>query len=470
MQFESEAMSAVFALQKDLCKKTQALSFEHRQAQLQKLLDFVRSKRGQIQTAINADFETRSAHETLAAEIMTSAQEIQHTLKHLKSWMKDTRVGVPYWLQPGKAMIMHQALGCVGIIVPWNYPLYLALSPLCSALAAGNRVMLKMSEHNPIFSAFFKEEMDLIFSNEEVYVVTGGREVSQVFSHLPFDHLLFTGSSAVGKEVMKACAANLTPVTLELGGKSPAVLTPQCDAQDAAKKILFGKMCNAGQTCIAPDYVLVQASQREEFLMHLKEACQKLYPSLQSNSDYTAIINRAQHLRLQALLSQAQRENAQIAPLHMESLHPESRKFAPFAVLLDMDTKLDLMKEEIFGPILPILAYQTLQQALDFINAKDRPLALYVFGERPELIQDVLDHTLSGGVSVNDVFNHLLSPELPFGGVGHSGMGAYHGKTGFDTFSKKKSIFKQSAFALGGLFYPPFGGLFNRVMKHLIGH
>ncbi|MEI6769679.1 MAG: aldehyde dehydrogenase family protein, partial [Betaproteobacteria bacterium] len=225
MQFELETMNAVFALQKDLSKKPQALSFEHRQAQLHQLLDFVRDKRADIQTAINADFETRSAHETLGGEIMTSALEIQHTLRHLKTWMKDTRVGVPFWLKPGKARIMHQALGCVGIIVPWNYPLYLALSPMCSALAAGNRVMIKMSEHTPHFSAFFKEEMDRMFSNEEVHVVTGGRDVAQVFSHLPFDHLLFTGSSSVGKEVMKACATNLTPVTLELGGKSPAVLT-----------------------------------------------------------------------------------------------------------------------------------------------------------------------------------------------------------------------------------------------------
>ena len=469
MQFELETMNAVFALQKDLSKKPQALSFEHRQAQLHQLLDFVRDKRADIQTAINADFETRSAHETLGGEIMTSALEIQHTLRHLKTWMKDTRVGVPFWLKPGKARIMHQALGCVGIIVPWNYPLYLALSPMCSALAAGNRVMIKMSEHTPHFSAFFKEEMDRIFSNEEVHVVTGGRDVAQVFSHLPFDHLLFTGSSSVGKEVMKACATNLTPVTLELGGKSPAVLTPQCNLKDAAKKILFGKLCNAGQTCIAPDYVLVPKGQRDEFLMHLKDACQTMYPSLQNNPDYSAIINPAQHVRLQTLLREAQAEHAQIVALHPEDLGAESRKFAPVAVLLEMDSQLPLMKDEIFGPILPILGYSSLDEALALINSRERPLALYVFGEDPKEIQTVLDNTLSGGVTVNDVFHHLLSPELPFGGVGHSGMGAYHGRTGFDTFSKKKSVFTQSTFSLGSLFYPPFGWLFNRVVPHIIG-
>ncbi len=469
MNFEFEAMNAVFALQKDLSRKTPPTSLSQRRAQLLKLLDVLGSKKEALQAAINADFQTRSAHETLAAEIMTSMQEIHYTLRHLKKWMKDTPVKVPYWLQPGRAKIKPQALGCVGIIVPWNYPLYLAISPLCAALSAGNRVMIKMSEQTPNFAAFFKDEIDSIFSNEEVHVVNGERSLGVAFSQLPFDHLFFTGSSAVGKEVMKVCATNLTPLTLELGGKSPALITPKCNLKDAAQKIIYGKLFNAGQTCIAPDHVLVPKVQREDLLIELKAACEKLYPSLEANPDFSAIINQTQHTRLQRLLLEAQTLKATVTPLHPETLNTLSRKFAPTAVLLDMDSPLSLMREEIFGPILPIVAYDNMDEAIAFINAKDRPLALYVFGQDTLLIENVLNHTVSGGVTVNGVFNHLLTHELPFGGVGQSGMGAYHGKTGFDTFSKQKSIFTQSPWSMAFLLYPPYGWFFKKVMQFIMG-
>ena len=469
MNFEFEAMNAVFALQKDLSRKTPPTSLLQRRAQLLKLLDFLGSKKEALQAAINADFQTRSAHETLAAEIMASMQEIQYTLKHLKKWMKDTPVKVPYWLQPGRAKIKLQALGCVGIIVPWNYPLYLAVSPLCAALSAGNRVMIKMSEQTPNFSAFFKDEIDSIFSNEEVHVVNGERSLGVAFSTLPFDHLFFTGSSAVGMEVMKACATNLTPVTLELGGKSPALITPNNDLKDAAQKIIYGKLFNAGQTCIAPDYVLVPKAQREDLITQLKAACEKLYPSLEANPDFTAIINQAHRARLQNLLLEAEMHKASIIALHPEKLNALSRKFAPTAVFLDKGSPLALMREEIFGPVLPIVTYDNLDEAIALINAKDRPLALYVFGRDPLLIEHVLNNTVSGGVTVNGVFHHLLTHELPFGGVGQSGMGAYHGKTGFDTFSQQKSVFTQSPWSLAFLLYPPYGWLFKKVMQFIMG-
>ena len=469
MNFEFEAMNAVFALQKDLSRKAPPRSLEQRRAQLLKLLDFLKSKRKDLEAAIDADFQTRSAHETLAAEIMASMQEIQYALRHLKKWMKDTPVNVPYWLQPGRAKIKPQALGCVGIIVPWNYPLYLAISPLCAALSAGNRVMIKMSEHAPNFANFFKDEMDSIFSNEEVHVVNGESSLGVAFSNLPFDHLLFTGSSAVGKEVMKACAAHLTPVTLELGGKSPALITPKSDLKDVAQKLIYGKLFNAGQTCVAPDYVLVHKAQCEDLLAQLKAACEKLYPRLETNPDFTAIINHLQHTRLKDLLLEAQTAQLSVVPLHPEKLSPVSRKFAPTAVLVDKGSTIGLMREEIFGPILPIVTYDSMDEALAFINAKDRPLALYVFGQDTLLIEHVLNNTVSGGVTVNGVFHHLLAHELPFGGVGHSGMGAYHGKTGFDTFSKQKSIFTQSPWSLAFLLYPPYGWLFKRVMAFIMG-
>ncbi len=326
-----------------------------------------------------------------------------------------------------------------------------------------------MSEQTPNFSAFFKDEIDSIFSNEEVHVVNGERSLGVAFSTLPFDHLFFTGSSAVGMEVMKACATNLTPVTLELGGKSPALITPNNDLKDAAQKIIYGKLFNAGQTCIAPDYVLVPKAQREDLITQLKAACEKLYPSLEANPDFTAIINQAHRARLQNLLLEAEMHKASIIALHPEKLNALSRKFAPTAVFLDKGSPLALMREEIFGPVLPIVTYDNLDEAIALINAKDRPLALYVFGQDPLLIEHVLNNTVSGGVTVNGVFHHLLTHELPFGGVGQSGMGAYHGKTGFDTFSQQKSVFTQSPWSLAFLLYPPYGWLFKKVMQFIMG-
>jgi coniferyl-aldehyde dehydrogenase len=463
-----EMMQAVFTKQKGLATQNIAPSLENRKASLQKLLNWMKSEELQIQAAIQADFGNRSAHETLIAEIMTSCEDIKSTLKHLKSWMRDEHVSVPFWQMPGKAKIIRQPLGVIGIIVPWNYPLFLAMSPLVAAIASGNRVMIKMSEFTPNFSDFFQKKIAQLFPEEQITVITGGADVAREFSSLAFDHILFTGSTSVGRHVMMAAAKNLTPVTLELGGKSPTLIGANYPLNDAADKITFGKLCNAGQTCIAPDYVLIPRQKVNELIDELKKSVKKMYPSLESNVDYTSIINEGQKTRLQGYINEAQNSSTnQIIPLHNEVLEASSKKLQPMAIL--GSPQLKAFQDEIFGPILPIVPYDTLSDAIKYINDRPKPLALYLLSHDSNETSQVLQHTQSGGVTINDMFHHLLSHNLPFGGVGPSGMGHYHGKYGFDTFSKLKSVFTQSRFSSGKLLYPPYKNLHKKIMHFIMG-
>ncbi len=463
-----ENMQRIFALQKTAADQQLTHDAKKRQEQLNLLLNFIKTHETQIQDEISLDFGNRSKHETLTAEIMTSCEDLKHTLNHFKKWMRPESVSVPFWQKPGSAKIMKQAIGVVGIIVPWNYPLFLAIGPLSAALAAGNRVMIKMSEFTPHFSEYFKKSLSEIFPEEEIAVITGDSQVAQEFSSLAFDHILFTGSTSVGRHVMRAAAENLTPVTLELGGKSPTLVTDHFSIKVAAERIIFGKLCNAGQTCIAPDYVLVPKQKVTEFIKFAQEATASMYPTLENNPDYTSIINNRQKTRLQSYVDEASVDPTnKVIPLHTEALPPSSRKLTPSIVM--GSSELKVFADEIFGPILPIVPYDTLDEAISYINARPKPLALYAFSDNQSEIDQILNNTISGGVTINDIFHHLLSNNLPFGGVGPSGMGHYHGKSGFDTFSKQKGVFKQSRFNAGKMLYPPYTKLHERVMRFIIG-
>jgi len=413
--------------------------------------------------AISADFGNRSADETRLAEIMPSLHGIDYARRRLRRWMKPSRRSVGLAFQPASAKVVYQPLGVIGIIVPWNYPLYLAIGPLIGALAAGNRVMLKMSESTSATGLLLKDLLAQVFPEDQVAVVLGEADVGIAFSRLPFDHLLFTGSTSIGRQVMRAAAENLTPVTLELGGKSPAIVSANVPLADAAERIAFGKTLNAGQTCVAPDYVLVPRTRIEGFIDVYRQVIRRFYPQLSDNPDYTSIINPRQQARLQDYLDDAQARGARLLPLFEQS---QDRRM-PHHLLLDVTDEMRVMQDEIFGPLLPIVPYDDLEQALAYVNARPRPLALYYFGYDKAEQQTVLERTHSGGVCLNDTLLHVAQDDLPFGGVGPSGMGHYHGHEGFLTFSKAKGVFIKQRFNASRLIYPPYGKALQKLVYRL---
>jgi coniferyl-aldehyde dehydrogenase len=437
-----------------------------RRDRLKRLARMLRDHAAGIRDAIAADFGMRASEETELLEQFTSVAGIRHARRHVALWMRAESRPVAWWSLPGRASIMRQPLGVVGIIVPWNYPLYLAVSPLTAALAAGNRAMLKLSEHAPRFGALFESLIARSFSADEVVAVNGDAEVAKAFAALPFDHLLFTGSTPVGREVMKAASANLTPVTLELGGKSPAIVTAGFDLEETARRIMFGKLSNAGQTCVAPDYALVPNALVNRFVEACGAATRAFYPVLGTNPQYTSIISDRQYRRLAGYVDDAMNLGASIHRLHHEPADAERRRFAPVA-LTDVTDGMRVMQEEIFGPILPVVGYERIDEAIAYVNARPRPLALYYFGAGDADLGKVLARTVSGGVTVNNVGFHVVQEELPFGGVGPSGMGAYHGRAGFDAFSKVKPVFVDGRLSALSLLRPPYGRRFRALLKML---
>lgn len=436
-----------------------------RDDRLGRLLAMVERQAAAFGAAISEDFGHRSRHETLIAEIFVIVAAIKHARRHLGKWMRMRRAptALHYW--PGYNRILPQPVGVVGVVSPWNYPLQLALGPALGALAAGNRVMLKPSELTPRTSALLERAVGECFAEDEFAVVTGGADAGREFVELPFDHLLFTGSTAVGRLVAQAAAKNLTPVTLELGGKSPAILDPSCDLTLAAPRLALGKLLNAGQTCIAPDYALVPAALLERFTAAMRAAVAGLYARTVDNDDYTSIVSERHYARLEALLEDARAKGAQVIELGEKP--DRARRRMPPVLVLGVDDGMELMKEEIFGPLLPVVAYGSIDEAIGHVNRHARPLALYWFGEDRASRDRVLARTISGGVTVNDCLWHFAQEELPFGGVGASGMGAYHGEAGFRTFSKDKPVFFQAR--LNGMFLvrPPYGRVFERVVALL---
>jgi len=437
-----------------------------RLARLERLLDADAER--EFAAAISQDFGNRSRVETVLAEILFTRTAIKQARRHLKAWMKPRRVPTAMTYLPGRSRLLRQPLGVIGIISPWNYPLQLALAPLVGALAAGNRAMLKPSELTPRLSEVLRRRIAEVFAEDEVAVVVGDADVGKAFSALPFDHLVFTGSTAVGRIVAQAAAKNLTPVTLELGGKSPAIIDASADPARIAERIAFGKLLNAGQTCIAPDYLLVPHDRRDELVAALRASVARMYPTIQGNPDYTSIVSDRHYRRLRELVDDARARGAQVLELASadEAADPARRQLAP-TLLLDVDDSMRVMQEEIFGPLLPILAVENAQAAIDYVNAHERPLALYWFGEDRAARERVLHETISGGVTVNDTLLHIAQEALPFGGVGPSGQGHYHGEFGFRQFSKEKPVFFQSRLSGVKLLYPPYGSVAERMLKIL---
>ena len=448
-------------------RRNPAVDRARRQARLDELLALVHDNAERFVAAISADFGHRSAHETRLLEIFPSLEAIRHTRAHFGAWMKPQGKSPSLWFRPGRARIISQPLGVVGIIVPWNYPLFLAVSPLAAALAAGNRVMVKMSEFTPRTGELLAELATRYFAADDVAVVLGDAAVGADFARLPFDHLLFTGSTKVGHEIMRMAADNLTPVTLELGGKSPAILGPDYPLAKAAERFMVGKLLNAGQTCIAPDYVLVPAGREQAFIEAARAVVAKCWPDMANTPDYTAIVNDRHYHRLQGYVADAQARGAQIVPLSAADADAARRRLPPLA-LLNVDDGMRVMQDEIFGPLLPVLPYADLDAAIAHVNRHPRPLALYYFGNDGGQRDRMLNETVAGGVTINDTILHIAQEELPFGGVGPSGMGHYHGIEGFRSFSKQKAVFYQSGLNGMSLFNPPYGALFERLTRFLI--
>ena len=461
---EVAALEALLREQRHAYLRAPYPSWDTRVAHLQALRKVLLDNRDALADAMNADFGNRAKEEVLLAEFLLVKEEIDGALRHGKRWMKAQRRSTNKWLLPARAKVVPQPLGVVGIIVPWNYPVLLASGPLISALSAGNRAIIKMSELTPRTSALFEQLIGRTFARDHVAVVNGDAALAAAFSAQPFDHLLFTGSTRVGHEVMRAAAEHLTPVTLELGGKSPALIAPQARFDNAVDNLVAGKTLNAGQTCVAPDYVLVPRGTEQAFIERARARMAKLYPGFAGNRDYTSIISERHFARLQRLADEAQAAGAQLHALTDSAPDAVSRRFPLIAVTQAPDDST-LMREEIFGPLLPIVPYDTLDDAIAWINARPRPLALYLFADDAATIERVTHETIAGGMAVNETLMHLACESLPFGGVGASGMGAYHGYEGFVTFSKMKPVLTQARLNARGWIAPPYGKRVNALLK-----
>ncbi len=458
-------MQRIFQAQKSAFRSQPMLSAEDRVSQLQRLRDIIARYQDQLAQAVSEDFGHRSLDETKFAEIMTSLEGIKYYQKNLRAWMRQQKRHVNPLHLPAKARVVFQPLGVVGVIVPWNYPIFLAIGPLMAALAAGNRVMIKMSGFTPRLGDTMKTMLSEVFSDDLVAVFTGRGEISEAFSHLPFDQLTFTGSTQVGKTVMAAAAANLTPVLLELGGKSPAVIHESFPMADAAERIAFGKCWNAGQTCVAPDYVLCPRGRSQEFVNAFTAQIGKMYPTMLDNPDYTSVINDKQYRRLQNYLQDAKERGARIIEINPSHESFENTRKMPVTLVLDITPDMQIMQNEIFGPVLPIIEVNSLDEALRFVNDRPRPLALYYFDYNEARGEYVASHTHSGGLGINEVVSHVGVEDLPFGGVGPSGMGRYHGQEGFLTYSNAKGVLEKPKFYALRYFLPPFNKGLHKFMK-----
>lgn len=466
--------AAIFSRLREAARREPMPSHAERIARLDALATMIRSNQQDFIDAISADFGHRAAYETRLLEWMPLLDEIAHIRRHLRGWMKPRRVGANWTFWPSIAALHPQPLGVVGVIGAWNYPLELTLSPAANALAAGNRVLLKPSEHAPRTAALLQQLIADTFAPEVFSVVIGDADASAAFASLPFDHLLFTGSTHVGRKVMQAAAANLTPVTLELGGKSPAIIHGDFELQHAADPIVTAKFWNAGQTCIAPDYVLLPNSHIDEFAKLAVQSIKRRWPAESRDRDYTSMINPKAHARMHTLVEDAAAKGARIMqawpedPADAEDGH---RAFPP-TLIADASGDMQVMEEEIFGPLLPLVGYDTLEDALDFVRSRDRPLALYYFDDDAARIRHMLDTTHAGGVTVNDCMFHFAQHRLPFGGIGASGLGVYHGEAGFRRFSHMKPVLRQSgltAKVLGRMIKPPYGKQTDRLIRLLVG-
>ena len=426
----------------------------------------------QLADAVNADFSCRPREITLLTDVGASIAPMKHARKHLRKWMKGEKrpTGFPLNLMGGRSRIEYQPLGVVGIISPWNFPVSMVFAPMSGALAAGNRVMIKPSEFTPATSEVLHAMIKDVYDPKEVVLFTGGPEVGQAFSNLPLDHLLFTGATSVARHIMAAAARNLVPVTLELGGKSPVIISRTADLEKSLGRIMMGKTMNAGQICLAPDYLLVPEEKLHEVIAIAQKAVAAMYPSLLDNEQYTSVVNERHYQRLTGYLAEAEERGVKtiaINPAGEDFSKQQGTYKIPPTLIPEPPADLKVLQEEIFGPLLPIRTYNEFSETIDYINSMPRPLAAYYFGDDGHEQKSVETRTTSGGMCINDVVMHVSQEDLPFGGVGPSGMGSYHGKEGFRTFSHAKSIYRQTGLNFGKLsgMLPPYGKATEKTIK-----
>jgi len=473
--FDASTLKALLDKQKAAHLRDGPPSAEKRIERLDRCILLLVEHRKAIEDALVADFGARSPTATAFTDVASSIGPLKHARDHLRQWMKTekrkTTPAILGWLG-AKAEVRYQPKGVVGVISPWNFPVNLTFSPLAGVLAAGNRAMIKPSEFTPATSELMAKMFASAFSDEEIAVVTGGPEVGQAFAGLAFDHLIFTGATSIARHVMRAAAENLVPLTLELGGKSPVILGRSADVSVAAARIMNGKTLNAGQICLAPDYVLTPSESLEKFIGEAEGAVRSMFPTIKDNPDYTAIITQRHYDRITGYIDEARAKGArvvEIKPAGEDFTQQEHRRIPP-TLIIDPSDDMKVMQEEIFGPVLPVKTYGSIDDALAYVNAHDRPLGLYYFGADEAEREKVLAGTTSGGVSVNDVIMHVAQEELPFGGVGPAGMGSYHGVDGFREFSHKKAVFTQIKNDIAPLkqMRPPYGAGIRKYLESQI--
>lgn len=446
-----------------------------RKDRLKRAAAMIRDHADRFCDALSEDFGHRSREQSMITDIGGSISSINHALKNLEKWARPEKrpVQFPLGLLGAKAWVEYQPKGVVGVIAPWNFPVNLVMSPLAGVFAAGNRAMVKTSEYTPVTAALFEEIVGRYFDPTELAFVSGGPDVGQAFAELPFDHLIFTGATGIGRHILHAAADNLTPVTLELGGKSPVIVGKGADLKQVSERVAVGKMLNAGQICLAPDYLLVPSAQESAVVDGIRTAASAMYPTLLSNPDYTSVVNDRHYERLNQWVEDARAKGATVElvnPAGEDFGSTNSRKM-PLHIVRDVTDDMTLMQEEIFGPILPVRRYDGIDAAIGEVNRRDRPLGLYYFGKDEAERRRVLDRTISGGVTIDDVIFHVSMEDLPFGGVGPSGMGSYHGLDGFRTFSHAKAVYQQSKLdvaKIAGL-KPPYGDATRKAVARQMG-
>ncbi|HET8707196.1 MAG TPA: coniferyl aldehyde dehydrogenase, partial [Pseudomonadales bacterium] len=435
---------------------------------LQKLKRALVKYQDELAQACSDDFGHRSKDETKIAELVTTLEGIKYYSKNIRQWMKPSKRHVSPMAQPAKAKVVYQPLGVVGVIVPWNYPIFLTTGPLMCALAAGNRVMIKTSGFTPRAGAALKKMFAEIYDEDMVAVVTGRGEISDAFSRLPFDQLTFTGSTNVGRTIMANASANLVPVLLELGGKSPVIVHESFEMADAAQRIAWGKCWNAGQTCVAPDYMFCPKHKVEDFVRAFTTQVSGMYPTMVNNPDFTSVVNEKQYTRIQGYLRDAREKGARIVEINPANEKFENTRKMPLTLVLDVTDDMEIMKNEIFGPVLAVKTYERLEEVVNYINDRPRPLALYYFDFDSNRVDYMLKNTHSGGVCINDTLSHVGVDDLPFGGVGASGMGKYHGFEGFVTMSNPKAVLEKPKFYAIKFILPPFNKPLHNIIKKYI--
>ncbi|MFM5093352.1 coniferyl aldehyde dehydrogenase [Aeromonas rivipollensis] len=451
---------------KQACQAHPMPSLEQRRNRLSALKGALLAHKQPLCDALALDYGQRSDYDSLVADILPCVMQINYSLKRLKGWMKPARRHPGLLLAPARVEVHYQPLGVIGIMVPWNFPVMLSLGPLIGAIAAGNRAMIKLSEFTPHTNAVLRTLLAQVFGDDEVVVIEGDAGLAAAFSTLPFDHLLFTGSTAVGRLVMAAAAPQLTPLTLELGGKSPCLIAPDMPLALAVERMIFGKSLNAGQICVAPDYVLLPRGQEQSFIEAYQAHFRRLYPKGLDSPDYGSIINRAQYERLTAWLAEAKQAGAQVHPCASPARDDGARRLVPH-LLTEVPGHCQLMQQEIFGPLLPLVPYDSIDEALAYIAARPRPLACYLMSLDPALQSRLIRETHAGGMAINECLFQVAADDAPFGGIGPSGMGHYHGYEGFLTFSKAKTVLRRGRFSAGTLIHPPYRRWYQRLMMAL---